>query len=145
MPSRVSQWACYDQHAFCQIGEAPHPHYLQQQSLHLRSNTEADRRTHSCGSIHCRERLAHRASLHFRQTGKVLSENFHVCHMYMLETKWGFFFAKQASARVGKLLAERAQQQGVPAVHWERKYGQKFHGKVKELLVSMQEAGLPLS
>lgn len=56
-----------------------------------------------------------------------------------------FFFAKQASARVGKLLAERAQQQGVPAVHWERKYGQKFHGKVKELLVSMQEAGLPLS
>jgi large subunit ribosomal protein L18 len=51
----------------------------------------------------------------------------------------------QASVLVGKLLAERAQQAGISAVHWDRKYGQKYHGKVKELLVSMQEAGLPLN
>ncbi|KAK9909005.1 hypothetical protein WJX75_005974 [Coccomyxa subellipsoidea] len=52
---------------------------------------------------------------------------------------------KPASVLVGKLLAERAQQAGISAVHWDRKYGQKYHGKVKELLVSMQEAGLPLN
>ncbi|CAL8465042.1 g4577 [Coccomyxa elongata] len=52
---------------------------------------------------------------------------------------------KPAAALVGKLLAERAQEAGVPAVHWERKHGQKYHGKVKELLTNMQEAGLPLN
>ena len=50
----------------------------------------------------------------------------------------------QASAKIGQLLAERARSAGVPAVHWRRKYGQRYHGKVKEILESMAAAGLPL-
>ena len=50
----------------------------------------------------------------------------------------------QASARIGELLAERAKQAGVPAVHWQRKHGQRYHGKIRELLQSMNAAGLPL-
>ena len=53
--------------------------------------------------------------------------------------------AVQASARIGELLAERAKQAGVPAVHWRRKHGQRYHGKIKELLQSMTAAGLPLN
>ena len=50
----------------------------------------------------------------------------------------------QASAKVGELLAARAKEQRIPAVHWQRKHGQHFHGKVKSLLEAMQSAGLPL-
>ena len=53
--------------------------------------------------------------------------------------------AAQASAAVGELLARRAEELQIPAVHWERKQGhQKYHGKVKALLEAMQKAGLPL-
>ena len=57
------------------------------------------------------------------------------CKTYML----------QASKVVGKLLAERAKAAGIEAVHWDRKQGQKFHGKIKELLQTMQAEGLPLN
>ena len=53
--------------------------------------------------------------------------------------------ALQASRVVGKRLAERAKAAGIDAVHWDRKHGQKFHGKIKELLQTMQAEGLPLS
>lgn len=51
----------------------------------------------------------------------------------------------QASKKVGQLLAERARGAGVPAVHWARKHGQRYHGRIKELLQSMTQAGLPLN
>ena len=45
---------------------------------------------------------------------------------------------------VGELVAKKAKEKDIPAVHWERKHGQKFHGKVKALLEAMQREGLPL-
>ena len=51
----------------------------------------------------------------------------------------------QASKLVGRRLAERAKAAGIGAVHWDRKRGQKFHGKIKELLQTMQAEGLPLN
>ena len=47
--------------------------------------------------------------------------------------------------RVGKALAERASKVGIQSVAWERKQGQKFHGKVAALINSMQKAGLKLT
>jgi len=46
---------------------------------------------------------------------------------------------------IGKLLAERALAKKVEAVHWERKQGQKYHGKIAAVIESMQAAGLPLN
>ena len=46
---------------------------------------------------------------------------------------------------VGKLLAERVKAAGIDAVHWDRKHDQKFQGKIKELLQTMQAEGLPLN
>ena len=54
-------------------------------------------------------------------------------------------YSLQASRVVGKRLAERAKAAGIGAVHWDRKHGQKFHGKIKDLLQTMQAEGLPLS
>ena len=45
---------------------------------------------------------------------------------------------------MGQLLAERAAAQQVTAVHWERKRGQKYHGKIASLLLAMKTGGLPL-
>ena len=45
---------------------------------------------------------------------------------------------------VGELLAERALANSVSAVHWDKKRGQKFHGKIAAIIDAMQEAGLPL-
>ena len=45
---------------------------------------------------------------------------------------------------MGELLAKRAKELAIPAVHWQRKRGQQYHGKVKAMLESMQKAGLPL-
>ena len=58
---------------------------------------------------------------------------------------WTVGFAKQASKVVGKRLAERAKAAGIDAVYWDRKHGQKYHGKIKELLQTMQAEGLPLN
>lgn len=51
---------------------------------------------------------------------------------------------KQASAKVGQLLADRAKEALIPSVHWDRKHGQKYHGKIKALLEAMKGQGLPL-
>lgn len=45
---------------------------------------------------------------------------------------------------MGELVAERAAGSKVDAVHWARKQGQRYHGKIAALLQSMQAAGLPL-
>lgn len=49
-----------------------------------------------------------------------------------------------AAAKVGQVLAQRAASSAIPAVHWDRKAGQRYHGKAAALLQSMQQAGLPL-
>ena len=43
-------------------------------------------------------------------------------------------FALQAASVVGKLLAERALAKDVASVHWDRKHGQKYHGKIKAVI-----------
>jgi len=48
---------------------------------------------------------------------------------------------RDAAARVGRLLAERARQAGVEAVRFDRG-GRKFHGRVKALAEAAREAGL---
>jgi large subunit ribosomal protein L18 len=53
-------------------------------------------------------------------------------------------FIQEAAAKVGELIAERAASSNVTAVHWARKQGQRYHGKIASLLQSMQAAGLPL-
>lgn len=52
---------------------------------------------------------------------------------------------KEAAAVIGKLLAERAMEKEVKAVHWKRKQGQKYHGKIAAVIESMKSAGLPLN
>jgi ribosomal protein L18 len=48
------------------------------------------------------------------------------------------------SCRVGELLAERAAAAGIDGVSWQRKHGQKYHGRVASLITSMQDKGLKL-
>jgi ribosomal protein L18 len=49
----------------------------------------------------------------------------------------------EASAEVGKLLAERARAgAGLDAVYFERKKGQRYGGKLKALIDAMRAAGL---
>ena len=48
---------------------------------------------------------------------------------------------RDAAAKVGTLLAERAKQAGIEAVAFDRS-GRKFHGRVKALAEAAREAGL---
>jgi ribosomal protein L18 len=45
---------------------------------------------------------------------------------------------------VGEQLAQRAKAAGVDGVHWRRKPGQKYHGRIAALISSMQTAGVKL-
>lgn len=49
-----------------------------------------------------------------------------------------------AAVLIGELLAQRAKAVAIDSVCWQRKQGQKFHGKAEALLKAMQAAGLPL-
>lgn len=50
-----------------------------------------------------------------------------------------------AAADVGRMLAERAAAAGgIEAVHFERRKGQRFAGKLKALIESIRAAGLPV-
>jgi ribosomal protein L18 len=51
----------------------------------------------------------------------------------------------QAAGVIGGILAKRALEKRVEAVHWERKHGQKYHGKIAAVIDSMKAAGLPLN
>lgn len=55
-----------------------------------------------------------------------------------------FMVLQVAAAKVGELLAVRAAEKDVSEVHWIRKRGQRYHGKIASLIESMQAAGLPL-
>ena len=45
---------------------------------------------------------------------------------------------------MGAALAERARAKGITAVAWQRKHGQRFHGRIRALLEAMQSHGVPL-
>ena len=49
-----------------------------------------------------------------------------------------------AATVVGELLAQRAQQATVDGVHWERKRGQRYHGKIAVLLTALKVGGVQL-
>ncbi|KAK9787998.1 hypothetical protein WJX73_000835 [Symbiochloris irregularis] len=51
---------------------------------------------------------------------------------------------KAASAVIGRILAERAGKASVSQVHWDRRHGEKYHGKIKELLDAVQQGGVKL-
>lgn len=52
---------------------------------------------------------------------------------------------KEGASVIGRLLAERALAKKVPAVHWPRKRGQKYHGKIAAVIDAMKASGLPLN
>lgn len=49
-----------------------------------------------------------------------------------------------ACTKVGEALAQRLKEVGVEGVHWQRKNGQRFHGRIARLLEAMQEGGVKL-
>ncbi|PHT42823.1 hypothetical protein CQW23_16848 [Capsicum baccatum] len=49
-----------------------------------------------------------------------------------------------AAAKIGKLLGERLQAKGVPAISVFFKREQRYHGKVKAVIDSVREAGIEL-
>ena len=46
--------------------------------------------------------------------------------------------------RVGEVLAQRAAAAGIEGVSWQRKQGQKYHGRIASLIESMKQSGLKL-
>lgn len=46
--------------------------------------------------------------------------------------------------RIGEAVAQRAQQAGVGAVQWQRKRGQRYHGKVAALIEALKAQGVKL-
>lgn len=55
------------------------------------------------------------------------------------------FLMWQVSSEVGALLATRAKSSGIEAVSWDRQHGQRFHGRIAELLKAMQNGGVQLN
>lgn len=51
---------------------------------------------------------------------------------------------KKAAADVGAILASRAIAANVNQMHWDRRRGEKYHGKLAALLDSMKETGVQL-
>ena len=46
--------------------------------------------------------------------------------------------------RVGEVVAPRAQQAGIDAVHWPRKRGQKYHGRIATIVDALKSKGVAL-
>lgn len=46
--------------------------------------------------------------------------------------------------RIGEAVAQRARQAGVDAVQWQRKRGQRYHGKVAALIEALKAQGVKL-
>ena len=42
------------------------------------------------------------------------------------------------------MVAQRAQQAGVDAVHWPRKRGQRYHGKIAAMIEALRAQGVKL-
>lgn len=46
--------------------------------------------------------------------------------------------------RVGEVVAQRAREAGVDAVHWPRKHGQRYHGKIAAMIEALKAQGVKL-
>lgn len=51
---------------------------------------------------------------------------------------------KKAAADVGAILASRAVAANINQVHWDRRRGEKYHGKIAALLDAVKETGVAL-
>lgn len=51
---------------------------------------------------------------------------------------------RKAAADIGTILADRAKAASVQYVHWDRRRGEKYHGKLAALLGAVQEGGVQL-
>ena len=51
---------------------------------------------------------------------------------------------KKAAADVGAILASRAIAANVNQMHWERRRGEKYHGKLAALLEAIKQRGIQL-
>lgn len=51
---------------------------------------------------------------------------------------------KKAAAAIGTILAGRAKAASVDHVHWDRRKGEKYHGKLAALLEAIKDAGVQL-
>ena len=51
---------------------------------------------------------------------------------------------KKAAADVGTILATRAVAANVTQVHWDRRRGERYHGKLAALLDALKETGVQL-
>ena len=52
---------------------------------------------------------------------------------------------KHAASVIGRTIAARAMAADIPAVHFVKPKGKRFHGKLKVLIDTMREAGMPLN
>eukprot|EP00052_Salpingoeca_macrocollata_P000575 m.21075 g.21075 ORF g.21075 m.21075 type:complete len:129 (+) comp10655_c0_seq1:1-387(+) len=50
---------------------------------------------------------------------------------------------KAAAHNIGRVTAQRMQESGISAVHWDHQ-GRKYHGKVKEFLDALEQGGISL-
>ena len=51
---------------------------------------------------------------------------------------------KKAAADIGTILAARAKAASLEQVHWDRRTGEKYHGKLAALLDAVKHAGIQL-
>ena len=52
---------------------------------------------------------------------------------------------KKAAADIGTILGSRIKAANLNAVHWERRRGEKYHGKIAALLEAVKGEGIQLS
>ena len=51
---------------------------------------------------------------------------------------------KKAAADVGAILASRAMAANVKQMHWDRRRGERYHGKLAALLDAVKQTGIQL-
>ena len=52
---------------------------------------------------------------------------------------------KKAAAEIGTILGSRIKAANLNTVHWERRRGEKYHGKIAALLEAVKGEGIQLS
>ena len=50
-----------------------------------------------------------------------------------------------ACTMVGNMVAERCKQIGLTAVHWDKKHGEKYHGRRRAMLEAIVASGVKLN
>lgn len=51
---------------------------------------------------------------------------------------------KKAAAEIGTILASRIKAANLQSVHWDRRRGEKYHGKIAALLDAVKGEGIQL-